>query len=63
MPRHAVGEAVPLVLAVRYWQQTHPVPPFPAECLGLAYPLPAEPPQGPRERYAARHRLDDEAEQ
>jgi len=47
MPRHAVGEADPLVLAVCCWQQTHPVPPFPPECLGQAYtppgPAAAEP--------------------
>jgi len=62
MPRHAVPEADPLVLAVRRWQQTHPVPPFPPECLGQAYTLPAARPLSPRERYTARRRLDGRAE-
>jgi hypothetical protein len=62
MPRHAVDEADPLVLAVRHWQQTHPVPPFPPECLGQAYTPPAEPPLSPRERYTARRRLHGRAE-
>jgi hypothetical protein len=62
MARHAVGEADSLVLAVRRWQQTHPPPPFPPECLGQASTLPAQPPQGPPERYAARRRLDGRAE-
>jgi hypothetical protein len=58
--RHAAREADPVVLAVRRWQETHPVPPFPAECVGQAY---TGPPLSPQERYTARRRLDERAEQ
>jgi hypothetical protein len=55
--RHASGDVDPLVLAVRRWQETHPVPAWPAECLGRAYTLP-EPLQARMDRSAARRRLD-----
>jgi hypothetical protein len=59
--RHAAPEPT-LVQAVRRWQQLHPVPPLPAECIGgQAYPLP-EPLSSPPQRSEARHCLDEHAE-
>jgi len=54
--RHAAPEPT-LAEAVRRWQQTHPAPPLPAECVGQASTLPA-PLSNPRQRSEARRRLD-----
>jgi hypothetical protein len=59
--RHAAPEPT-LTEAVRRWQQTHPVPPLPAECFGgRAYPVP-EPLSNPQQRAETRRRLDEDAE-
>jgi hypothetical protein len=54
--RHAAPEPT-LAQAVRAWQQTHPIPPWPPECIGQAYTLPE--PLTPQQRYEVRRRLDE----
>jgi len=59
--RHAAPEPT-LAQAVRRWQQTHPAPPLPPECIGgQAYPVP-EPLSSPQQRAEARRCLDEHAE-